>query len=83
MSNKKVVILNGTGSGDDCFDSPFSVLTDFRNIAKMPLHWLFAAVLRTNAGYLGQAHWPWEQEKPLAEGRNLHKRNDRDRPLHK
>jgi multimeric flavodoxin WrbA len=31
MSNKKVVILNGTGNGDDCFDSPFSVLMDILN----------------------------------------------------
>ena len=31
MSNKKVVILNGIGSGDDCFDSPFSELMDLLN----------------------------------------------------
>jgi len=31
MSNKKVVILNGIGNGDDCFGSPFSVLMDLLN----------------------------------------------------
>ena len=31
MSSKKVVILNGTGNGEDCFDSPFSVLMDKLN----------------------------------------------------
>ena len=28
MSNKKIVILNGTGNGDDYAASPFSALTD-------------------------------------------------------
>ncbi|MCK4408375.1 MAG: flavodoxin family protein, partial [Bacteroidales bacterium] len=28
MSNKKIVILNGAGNGDDYLTSPFSVLTD-------------------------------------------------------
>ena len=31
MSNKKVVILDGTGNGDDFLASPFSVLTDLLN----------------------------------------------------